>query len=175
MDQREEHKPERYPSPLFQWLLKLKVWLVERFRVGERQLMLLWAALVGLLGALAAEFFRSAVGLAKARGADVGRTLGWCDPLDWQSSDHPYPAENDYRLYGSDRRWKWQYLGSSEPGKEDFSPFLHQYRGINRARRTIGPNLFAGCFVDRSASGFSDRSTTSLGRMRGGRWNCQCL
>ncbi|HXM24955.1 MAG TPA: ClcB-like voltage-gated chloride channel protein [Chthoniobacterales bacterium] len=58
MDQREEHKPERYPSPLFQWLLKLKVWLVERFRVGERQLMLLWAALVGLLGALAAEFFR---------------------------------------------------------------------------------------------------------------------
>jgi CIC family chloride channel protein len=58
MDQREEHKPEQYPSPIFQWLLKLKVWLVERFRVGERQLMLLWAALVGLLGALAAEFFR---------------------------------------------------------------------------------------------------------------------
>jgi len=58
MDQREEHKPERYPSPLFQWLLKLKVWLVERFRIGERQLMLLWAALVGLLGALAAEIFR---------------------------------------------------------------------------------------------------------------------
>jgi chloride channel protein, CIC family len=58
MDQRQEHKPEQYPSPLFQWLLKLKVWLVERFRIGERQLMLLWAALVGLLGALAAEFFR---------------------------------------------------------------------------------------------------------------------
>ena len=58
MDQREEHKPEQYPSPIFQWLLKLKVWVVERFRVGERQLMLLWAALVGLLGALAAEFFR---------------------------------------------------------------------------------------------------------------------
>ena len=58
MDQREEHKPERYPSPLFQWLLKLKVWLVERFRIGERQLMLFWAPLVGLLGALAAEIFR---------------------------------------------------------------------------------------------------------------------
>jgi chloride channel protein, CIC family len=58
MDQREEHKPEQYPSPIFQWLLKLKVWVVERFRVGERQLMLLWAALVGFLGALAAEFFR---------------------------------------------------------------------------------------------------------------------
>jgi CIC family chloride channel protein len=58
MDQREEHKPQQYPSPIFQWLLKLKVWLVERFRVGERQFMLLWAALVGLLGALAAEFFR---------------------------------------------------------------------------------------------------------------------
>src|SRR5260221_153695 len=49
MDQREEHKPDQYPSPLFQWLLKLKVWLVERFRVGERQLMLLWAALIGRL------------------------------------------------------------------------------------------------------------------------------
>jgi CIC family chloride channel protein len=58
MDQREEHKPERYPSPLFQRLLKLKVWLVERFRIGERQLMLFWAALVGLLGALVAEIFR---------------------------------------------------------------------------------------------------------------------
>jgi chloride channel protein, CIC family len=58
MDQPEEHKPKRYLSPLFQQLLKLKVWLVERFRIGERQLMLLWAALIGLLGALAAEIFR---------------------------------------------------------------------------------------------------------------------
>src|ERR1700737_2132557 len=58
MDQRAEHKPKRYLSPLFQQLLKLKVWLVERFRIGERQLMLFWAALIGLLGALAAEIFR---------------------------------------------------------------------------------------------------------------------
>ncbi len=58
MDQPGEHKPKRYLSPLFQQLLKLKVWLVERFRIGERQLMLFWAALIGLLGALAAEIFR---------------------------------------------------------------------------------------------------------------------
>jgi chloride channel protein, CIC family len=58
MDQSGENKPERYPSPLFQQLLKLKLWLVERFRIGERQLMLFWAALIGLLGALAAEIFR---------------------------------------------------------------------------------------------------------------------
>jgi chloride channel protein, CIC family len=58
MDPKREHKPERYPSPLFQQLLKLKVWLVERFRIGERQLMLFWAALIGFLGALAAEIFR---------------------------------------------------------------------------------------------------------------------
>ncbi|HZC36131.1 MAG TPA: hypothetical protein VE242_10985, partial [Chthoniobacterales bacterium] len=58
MDQSGEHKLERYPSPLFQQLLKLKLWLVESFRIGERQLMLLWAALIGLLGALAAEVFR---------------------------------------------------------------------------------------------------------------------
>src|SRR5438552_8068836 len=47
-------------SPLFEQLLKLKVWLIERFRIGERQLMLVWAALIGLLGALAAECFRKA-------------------------------------------------------------------------------------------------------------------
>jgi chloride channel protein, CIC family len=58
MDHPGEHKPERYPSPLFQQLLKLKLWLVESFRIGERQLMLFWAALIGLLGALAAEVFR---------------------------------------------------------------------------------------------------------------------
>ncbi|HET9373461.1 MAG TPA: ClcB-like voltage-gated chloride channel protein, partial [Chthoniobacterales bacterium] len=58
MDDPGEHKPERYPSLLFQQLLKLKLWLVESFRIGERQLMLFWAALIGLLGALAAEVFR---------------------------------------------------------------------------------------------------------------------
>src|SRR5258708_35278489 len=58
MEQSGEHKAKRYLSHLFQQLLKLKVWLVERFRIGERQLMLFWAALVGLLGALAAEIFR---------------------------------------------------------------------------------------------------------------------
>src|SRR5246500_129498 len=50
----------RYPSPLFQLLLRFKVWLVERFRISERQLMLVWAALIGLLGALASECFRKA-------------------------------------------------------------------------------------------------------------------
>jgi CIC family chloride channel protein len=60
MDLNGEHKHERYPSPLFQQLLKLKVWLVERFRIGDRQFMLVWAALVGLLGALASEAFRRA-------------------------------------------------------------------------------------------------------------------
>src|SRR5258708_22357315 len=58
MDHPGEHKPKPYLSPLFQQLLKLKVWLVDRFRIGERQLMLFWAALIGLLGALAAEIFR---------------------------------------------------------------------------------------------------------------------
>src|SRR5580700_5652393 len=55
-----EHKNGRYISPLFEHLLKLKVWLVERFRIGERQFMLVWAALIGLLGALASELFRRA-------------------------------------------------------------------------------------------------------------------
>ena len=58
MDQNAEHR--YYPSPLFQRLLKLKVWLVERFRIGERQMTLVWAVLIGLLGALASECFRRA-------------------------------------------------------------------------------------------------------------------
>ena len=53
-------KRQRYLSPLFQTLLKIKVWLDERLRVGDRQWMLLWAALIGFLGALAAESFRRA-------------------------------------------------------------------------------------------------------------------
>jgi chloride channel protein, CIC family len=60
MDQDWEHKPPRYPSPLVQQLLKLKVWFVDRFHLHERQLMLVWAALIGFLGALASECFRRA-------------------------------------------------------------------------------------------------------------------
>jgi chloride channel protein, CIC family len=58
MDTNGDRKHRRYLSPLFQALLRIKVWLVERLRVGDRQLMLLWAALIGFLGALAAESFR---------------------------------------------------------------------------------------------------------------------
>ena len=58
MDTNGDPKRQRYLSPLFQALLKIKVWLVERLRLGDRQFMLLWAALIGLLGALAAESFR---------------------------------------------------------------------------------------------------------------------
>lgn len=60
MDKDWEHKNGRYPTSLFEQLLKLKVWSIERFRIGERQLMLVWAALIGLFGALAAECFRKA-------------------------------------------------------------------------------------------------------------------
>jgi CIC family chloride channel protein len=68
-----EHKRPRYPSPLVQHLLKLKVWFVERFHVHERQLMLLWAALIGLLGALASECFRRATDIIHflAAGSDT--------------------------------------------------------------------------------------------------------
>src|SRR6201993_2078992 len=60
MDKDGKHQHERYPSPLFEQLLRFKVWLVERFRIGERQFMLVWAALIGVFGALAAECFRKA-------------------------------------------------------------------------------------------------------------------
>ena len=60
MDTNGDQKPGRYLSPFFRALLKIKVWLVDRLRLGDRQLTLIWAALIGLLGALAAESFRRA-------------------------------------------------------------------------------------------------------------------
>src|SRR6266436_6758244 len=57
-----EEKRQRL-SPLLRRLLILKVWLVERFRFGERQVTLVWAAVIGILGALAAECFRRATDL----------------------------------------------------------------------------------------------------------------
>jgi CIC family chloride channel protein len=55
-----EQQEQRTLSPLLRRLLRLKFWLVEHFRLSERQLTLIWAALIGVLGALASEGFRRA-------------------------------------------------------------------------------------------------------------------
>jgi chloride channel protein, CIC family len=55
-------KPQRL-SPLLRRLLILKVWLIEKFRFGERQVTLVWAAVIGILGALVTECFRRATDL----------------------------------------------------------------------------------------------------------------
>ena len=60
MDVPADHKRERHISPFLRRFLKLKVWLIEHFRVSERQVTLFWAALIGVLGALASECFRKA-------------------------------------------------------------------------------------------------------------------
>ena len=60
MEKTGESPPQRHPSDLLRQFLKLKLWVVDRFRIGERQFMLVWAALIGFLGALAAEVFRRA-------------------------------------------------------------------------------------------------------------------
>jgi CIC family chloride channel protein len=60
MENSGESPPQRHPSDLLRQFLKLKLWVVDRFRIGERQFMLVWAALIGFLGALAAEVFRRA-------------------------------------------------------------------------------------------------------------------
>jgi chloride channel protein, CIC family len=61
-------------SPLLRRLLILKVWLIERFRLGERQVTLLWAAVIGILGALGSEGFRRATNLLHylATGSNAG-------------------------------------------------------------------------------------------------------
>src|ERR1700733_3095707 len=60
MDNTAEKQQKRVLSPLFRRLLRLKFWLVEHFRLSERQLTLIWAALIGALGAFASEGFRKA-------------------------------------------------------------------------------------------------------------------
>jgi chloride channel protein, CIC family len=60
MDKTGEHQKQRALSPLLRRLLRLKFWLVEHLRLSGRQLTLVWAALIGVLGALASESFRKA-------------------------------------------------------------------------------------------------------------------
>jgi CIC family chloride channel protein len=60
MDKIGEQQGQRSLSPLLRRLLRLKFWLVEHFRLSERHLTLIWAALIGVLGALASESFRKA-------------------------------------------------------------------------------------------------------------------
>ncbi len=58
MEKTGEHQPKRTLSPLLRSLLRLKFWLVEHLRLSERHVTLIWAALIGILGALASEGFR---------------------------------------------------------------------------------------------------------------------
>jgi CIC family chloride channel protein len=60
MEKTGESQPQQVRSAFLSQLLRLKLWLVEHFPVGERQFMLVWAALIGLLGAAASELFRRA-------------------------------------------------------------------------------------------------------------------
>jgi CIC family chloride channel protein len=57
-----EEKRQRL-SPHLRRLLILKVWLIEKFRFGERQVTLVWSAVIGILGALVTECFRRATDL----------------------------------------------------------------------------------------------------------------
>src|ERR1700677_1492978 len=63
MEKTGEPQPQQERSALLSQLLRLKLWLVEHFPIGERQFMLVWAALIGLLGAAASELFRRATDL----------------------------------------------------------------------------------------------------------------
>src|SRR5580698_5729892 len=60
MDDTGKQPQQHYISALLRQLLKVKLWLLDHFLIGERQFMLVWAALIGFLGALAAEAFRRA-------------------------------------------------------------------------------------------------------------------
>ncbi|HEY0789756.1 MAG TPA: ClcB-like voltage-gated chloride channel protein, partial [Chthoniobacterales bacterium] len=62
--------------PVLHGLLVLKVWVVERFRLGERQVTLIWALIIGVAGALVSELFRKASdGLTQLLTGSTGTTL----------------------------------------------------------------------------------------------------
>ena len=63
MDTTGEHQKTRTLSPLLRSLLRLKFWLAEHLRLSERQLTLIWAGLIGVLGAVASDGFRRATDL----------------------------------------------------------------------------------------------------------------
>jgi chloride channel protein, CIC family len=81
-----EHSQKRTLSPLFRRLLRLKVWLVERFRPSERQATLIWAALIGVLGALASALFRGATEILHylATGSSAGIISSFAKLAWWQ-------------------------------------------------------------------------------------------
>src|ERR1700686_2224892 len=60
MEKTGESQPQQDHSPLIRRFVRWKLLLVEHFPVGEGQFMLVWAALIGLLGALSSELFRRA-------------------------------------------------------------------------------------------------------------------
>src|SRR3984957_9572549 len=74
MDKTLAPSEQRTLSPPLRRLLRLKVWLVEHLRLSERHLTLIWAALIGVLGALASEGFRRATELlhSVATGSNSG-------------------------------------------------------------------------------------------------------
>jgi hypothetical protein len=49
-----EEKQQRL-SPLLRRLLILKLWLIEKFRFGERQVTLVWAAVIGICSSASRE------------------------------------------------------------------------------------------------------------------------
>lgn len=61
-------------SPTFTRLLRLRLWVSERFRPGEAYVTLFWAGLIGAVGGLSAPVFR-----------EVTRLVQWCLTGSWAS------------------------------------------------------------------------------------------
>ncbi|HEY0794081.1 MAG TPA: ClcB-like voltage-gated chloride channel protein [Chthoniobacterales bacterium] len=73
MDTHREPTEQRQVSHLVRSLLNVKLWAIEHFRIGERQSTLMWAVVVGVLGAVADESFRKVSELVHylATGSDL--------------------------------------------------------------------------------------------------------
>jgi chloride channel protein, CIC family len=73
-------------TPLLRRLLIAKVWLVDHFRLSERQVTLIWAGFIGLLGALVSEAFRKATSFIHylSTGSELAISLSFAQLPAWQ-------------------------------------------------------------------------------------------
>jgi chloride channel protein, CIC family len=86
MQNGETPRQKQQLTPLLRRLLIAKVWLVERFRLSERQVTLIWAGFIGLLGALVSEGFRRATSLIHylLTGSELSVSLSFAQLPPWQ-------------------------------------------------------------------------------------------
>ncbi|HKM58390.1 MAG TPA: ClcB-like voltage-gated chloride channel protein [Chthoniobacterales bacterium] len=143
MDTNGEIEQKTTLSPLLRRLLRLKFWLVEHVRPSERQSTLIWAALIGALGALSSEAFRKTSDflLHIATGSSSGIISGFANLTWWQRLIVPTVGG----LLAGSTLWFGNRLvaGGKQKTTTDYMEAIVVGSGIISARASIVKSLSA--------------------------------